>query len=269
MCITYVVYAFCFVFVCVSFFLVFCRRKHVLFTLFVFLAHSGVRHILCCAFFFIVFVLCTLWILILLDICMLWWFLVRSNTNYVRYRSQHISDDGMYCILLISLSIYNLFLYFYIFCLGLSIPGLAYASVYTMQIYRRYLFNRKQSGKSIAVLSFFLKIQAYAYQYKCWYINALRQIEPCMPRLINWCLMPTHYHDDMILLHSNVCSPPCHMIIYFVQNTMNNSRGIKHHYSWWQIGNNLYVFYKDDLVKVPYPKCIDWLIYFVFVIYRH
>ena len=46
---------------------------------------------------------CDSCILILLDKCMLWWFHVRINTNYVRY--QHIVDDGMYCIWLITLSI--------------------------------------------------------------------------------------------------------------------------------------------------------------------
>jgi hypothetical protein len=33
------------------FFLVVCRRYHVLFTLFVFFVHSGVQHILCCVSF--------------------------------------------------------------------------------------------------------------------------------------------------------------------------------------------------------------------------
>jgi len=32
---------------------VFCRRAHVLFTLFVLIAHSGVQHILCCGFRFV------------------------------------------------------------------------------------------------------------------------------------------------------------------------------------------------------------------------
>jgi hypothetical protein len=34
-----------------------CRRVHVLFTLFVLFAYSGVQHILCCAFILFVFVL--------------------------------------------------------------------------------------------------------------------------------------------------------------------------------------------------------------------
>jgi hypothetical protein len=42
-----------------------------------------------------------------------------------------------------------------------------------------------QSRKRIAVLIFFLEIQAYVYQYKCRCINALRQIEPCIQRLID------------------------------------------------------------------------------------
>jgi len=118
-------------------FFVVCRRYHILFTLFVFSAHSGVQRILRCVFFlfsslfvpyvvkfsrFSIFALhfgillrlfcrCGRYILILLDKCMRWWFHVRINTNYVRYRSQHMSDDGMYCMWLISLSIYNLFLY--------------------------------------------------------------------------------------------------------------------------------------------------------------
>jgi hypothetical protein len=37
-----------------------CRRAHVLFTLFVFIAYSGVQHILCCVFVLFFFVLCTL-----------------------------------------------------------------------------------------------------------------------------------------------------------------------------------------------------------------
>jgi hypothetical protein len=83
-------------------------------------------------------------ILILLDKCMLWWFHVKINTNYVRYRSQHISDDGMYCMWLITMSIYNVLLYFYIFCLCLHIPRLVYVSVCTMQTVRMYLFNRRR-----------------------------------------------------------------------------------------------------------------------------
>jgi hypothetical protein len=83
-------------------------------------------------------------ILILLDKCMLWWFHVEINTDYVRYRSQHISDDGMYCMWLITMSIYNVFLYFYIFCLCLHIPRLVYVSVCTMQKVRMYLFNRRR-----------------------------------------------------------------------------------------------------------------------------
>jgi hypothetical protein len=75
-------------------------------------------------------------ILILLDKYMLWWFHVRINTNYVRYRSQHISDDGMYCMWLITMSIYNVFLYFYIFCL-----------VYIFQDWCMYLYAQcKKSG---------------------------------------------------------------------------------------------------------------------------
>ena len=35
-------------------------------------------------------------ILILLHTCMLWWFHVRMNTNYARYRPEHISDDVLY-----------------------------------------------------------------------------------------------------------------------------------------------------------------------------
>ena len=76
---------------------------------------------------------CGRYILILLVKCMLWWFHVRINTYYIRYRSQHISDDGMYCMWLISMSIYNVFLYFYIFCVCLHIPRLVYVSVCTMQ----------------------------------------------------------------------------------------------------------------------------------------
>jgi hypothetical protein len=72
-------------------------------------------------------------ILILLETCRIWWFHVRINTYYVRYRSQHISDDGMYCMWLITMSIYNVFLYFYIFCFCLHIPILVYVSVCTMQ----------------------------------------------------------------------------------------------------------------------------------------
>ena len=63
---------------------------------------------------------CGRYIIILLDKCMLWWFHVIINTYYVRYRSQHNSDDGMYCMWLITMSIYNVFLYLYIFCLCLS-----------------------------------------------------------------------------------------------------------------------------------------------------
>jgi hypothetical protein len=87
---------------------------------------------------------CGRYILILLDKGMLWWFHLRINTNYVRYRSQHISDDDMYCMRPITMSIYNLLLYFYIFCLGLHIPRLMYVSVCTMQKCRRYLFNRRR-----------------------------------------------------------------------------------------------------------------------------
>ena len=40
--------------------LVVCSRAHVLFTLFVFVTHSGIQHILCCVFVLIFFVLYTL-----------------------------------------------------------------------------------------------------------------------------------------------------------------------------------------------------------------
>ena len=76
---------------------------------------------------------CGRYILILLVKCMPWWFHVRINTYYIRYRYQHISDDGMYCMWVITMSIYNVFLYFYIFCLCLHIPRLVYVSVCTMQ----------------------------------------------------------------------------------------------------------------------------------------
>ena len=36
-----------------------CRSAHIFFTLFVFVAHSGVQHIFCCVFVSFVFVLCT------------------------------------------------------------------------------------------------------------------------------------------------------------------------------------------------------------------
>ncbi len=87
---------------------------------------------------------CGRYILILLDKCMLWWLHVRINTYYVLYRSQRISDDGMYCMWLITMSIYNVFLYFYIFCLCLHIPRLVYVSLCIMQTCRRYLLNRRR-----------------------------------------------------------------------------------------------------------------------------
>ena len=119
------------------------------------------------------------------------------------------------------------------------------------KVMRFYLFSSNSSLR--------LSIQ-------CWYINALRQIEPYMQRFIDWCLSPTYYHYDMILLqsnlcsppchmiisyyhydmillHSNLCSPPCHMIIYFLKNTMKNSSVLKHHYICWQIRNNLLCFH--------------------------
>jgi hypothetical protein len=85
---------------------------------------------------------CGRYILILLDKCMLWWFHAIINNKYARCRSQHNSDDGVYCMWLITVSIYNLLLYFYIFSLCLHISRLMYVSVCTMKTWRRYLFNR-------------------------------------------------------------------------------------------------------------------------------
>ena len=52
-----------------------CMRTHILFTLFVFGANSGVQHILCCVFVLFVFVLCTLWcqcLWIVFVLCTIW-----------------------------------------------------------------------------------------------------------------------------------------------------------------------------------------------------
>ena len=105
--------------------------------------------------------------------------------------------------------------------------------------------------------NFFLEIQAYVYQYKCWCINALWQIEPCITRLIDWCLTPTYYHDNMILLHIYLCSPSCHMIIYFIKKYIKDSCVLKQHYIGDKYAITFMFSLKKYLGKVPFQQCIQ------------